>query len=137
MNSWIDAHHHLWDLQAVNYPWLMASGVKRFFGDPTPIKRDYLISEFRSDASVQSIGASVHIQVGAEDAMAEARWVQSIADANPDWPMAQVVFCDLTASELTEQLECFPEPEFRAWYAPDHRPRAGRGRANRNECPSG
>ena len=39
----IDAHHHLWDLEAVSYPWLMANGVKRFFGDPTPIQRNYLI----------------------------------------------------------------------------------------------
>ena len=63
----IDAHHHLWDLSAVHYPWLMARGVERFFGDPTPIQRNYLIDEFRSEASVQGIAASVHIQVGAED----------------------------------------------------------------------
>ena len=30
----IDAHHHLWDLNAVRYTWLMERGVKRFFGDP-------------------------------------------------------------------------------------------------------
>ncbi len=46
----IDAHHHLWDLSAVSYPWLEARGVRRFFGDPTPIQRDYLVGEFRSDA---------------------------------------------------------------------------------------
>ena len=47
----LDAHHHLWDLAAVHYPWLMARGVKRFFGDPTPIQRDYLLDEFRRDAA--------------------------------------------------------------------------------------
>jgi predicted TIM-barrel fold metal-dependent hydrolase len=47
----IDAHHHLWDLSAVYYPWLMARGVERFFGDPAPIQRDYLINEFRSEAT--------------------------------------------------------------------------------------
>ena len=41
----IDAHHHLWDLNAVNYPWLMEKGKRRFFGDPTPIQRNYLIDE--------------------------------------------------------------------------------------------
>ena len=30
----IDAHHHLWDLSAVHYPWLAAKGATRFFGDP-------------------------------------------------------------------------------------------------------
>jgi len=101
----IDAHHHLWDLTAVHYPWLMARGVERFFGDPTPIQRNYLLGEFRRDAA--GFYASVHIQVGAEDAMAEARWVQAVADANPDWPMAQVVFCDLTSDDLGAQLDAF------------------------------
>ncbi len=99
----IDAHHHLWDLNAVHYPWLMATGVERFFGDPTPIQRNYLLDEFRKDAS--GFEASVHIQVGAEDPWAEARWVQSVADANRDWPMKQVVFCDLTSADLIEQLD--------------------------------
>lgn len=99
----IDAHHHLWDLNAVHYPWLMASGVARFFGDPTPIQRDYLLEEFRNDASAFS--GSVHIQVGAEDPLAEAQWVQSIADANVDWPLAQVVFCDLTAPGLPDLMD--------------------------------
>ncbi|WP_264210789.1 amidohydrolase family protein [Leisingera thetidis] len=107
MTGWIDAHHHLWDLGAVRYPWLMAKGETRFFGDPAPIQRDYLLEEFRTEAAVEGVIASVHIQVGAEDCLAEARWVQSVAEANPDWPMAQVVFCDLTAPDLSEQLDRF------------------------------
>lgn len=103
----IDAHHHLWDLRAVDYPWLMAEGVPRFFGDPSPIQRNYLIKEFRKDASRHGIKGSVHIQVGAQDPMTEARWVQSISEATPDWPMAQVVFCDLTASDLDQTLEAY------------------------------
>ena len=98
----IDAHHHLWDLGAVHYPWLMATGEPRFFGDPEPIQRDYLIDTYRRDAL--GFEASVHIQVGAEDPMAEARWVQSVADANPNWPMAQVAFCDLTREDVDTQL---------------------------------
>jgi len=47
----IDAHHHLWDLSAAHYPWLMAKGVDRFFGDPTSIQRNYLLNEFRRDAA--------------------------------------------------------------------------------------
>ncbi|SLN51565.1 Amidohydrolase [Pseudoruegeria aquimaris] len=99
----IDAHHHLWDLAAVHYPWLMAKGVPRFFGDPAPIQRDYLIDAFRADAA--GFEASVHIQVGAEDPMAEARWVQAVADATPDWPLLQVAFCDLTAPDLAARLD--------------------------------
>lgn len=104
MRNRIDAHHHLWDLSAVHYPWLMERGTPRFFGDPDPIRRNYLLPEFRADAGAMGVVASVHIQVGALDPMTEANWVQSVADANPDWPMAQVVFCDLTAPDLDARL---------------------------------
>ena len=101
----IDAHHHLWDLDAVHYPWLMAKRVERFFGDPAPIQRNYLLEEFRRDAT--GFDGSVHIQVGAEDGWAEAEWVQRVAEANPDWPLVQVAFCDLTADDLGAQLDRF------------------------------
>ena len=103
----IDAHHHLWDLSAVHYPWLMAKGARRFFGDPAPIQRNYPLEEFRADA--RGFGASVHIQVGAEDAFAEASWVQDVADANPDWPMAQVAFADLASERLGKELDRMQE----------------------------
>jgi len=102
-----DAHHHLWDLSAVTYPWLMEKGAVRFFGDPSPIQRDYLLPEYRADSNAQGFTASVHIQVGAADPWAEAEWVQSVADQFPDWPLAQVVFCDLTADDLDTQLDRF------------------------------
>ncbi|CAD0186316.1 putative metal-dependent hydrolase of the TIM-barrel fold protein [Ruegeria sp. THAF57] len=101
----IDAHHHLWDLTAVTYPWLMEKGAVRFFGDPASIQRDYLLPEFRADAQAQGFTASVHVQVGAADPWAEAQWVQSVADQSPDWPLVQIAFCDLTAGDLSEQLD--------------------------------
>lgn len=101
----IDAHHHLWDLDAVHYPWLMAKGEPRFFGDPAPIQRNYLLDEFTSVLKPHGIQGSVHIQVGAADPLAEARWVQSVADKNPDWPLLQVAFCDLTAPDASDQLD--------------------------------
>lgn len=101
----IDAHHHLWDLSAVNYPWLMEKGIVRFFGDPTSIQRDYLLPEFRADAEAMGFAASVHIQVGAADPWAEAQWVQSVAEQFPDWPLVQVAFCDLTSNDLDEHLD--------------------------------
>jgi predicted TIM-barrel fold metal-dependent hydrolase len=39
--------------------------------------------------------------------LAEARWVDQVAHANPDWPMVQVAFCDLTASDRERQLDQF------------------------------
>lgn len=103
----IDAHHHLWDLSAVAYPWLMERGQVRFFGDPSPIQRNYLLDEFRRDAGARGVRGSVHIQVGAADAWQEATWVQQQSEAAPDWPMAQVAFCDLTRPDLPEALAQF------------------------------
>jgi predicted TIM-barrel fold metal-dependent hydrolase len=91
----------------VHYPWLMEFGKPRFFGDPTPIQRDYLLAEHRAISHNNGFVASVHIQVGAEDGLAEARWVDQVALANPEWPMVQVAFCDLTASDRENQLDQF------------------------------
>ncbi|MEO1538531.1 MAG: amidohydrolase family protein [Pseudomonadota bacterium] len=98
----IDGHHHLWDLKALSYPWIM-DPTPRFFGDHASIRRDYLLEEFTADASACGIEGSVHIQVGAADPMAEAQWVDIVAAEN-DWPLAQVVFCDLTSETVADQL---------------------------------
>lgn len=102
----VDAHHHLWDLNAVHYPWLMEDAV-RFFGDPKPIARDYLLAEFSGDARTHGFEASVHIQVGAADGKAEADWVDMVAARSTNWNMVQVVFCDLTAPDVVAQLDAF------------------------------
>lgn len=39
IKAWVDAHHNLWDLDAVHYPWVAAKGEKRFFGQPYPIRK--------------------------------------------------------------------------------------------------
>jgi predicted TIM-barrel fold metal-dependent hydrolase len=99
----IDAHHHLWDLAACHYPWLLARGVRRFFGDPTPIQRNYLVADFADDAREVPLVGSVHVQVGVSDAdvVAETRWLQFVADADAGrgWPCAIVAYCDLAWSE--------------------------------------
>ncbi len=104
----IDAHHHLWDLQANRYPWLMARGVRRFFGDPTPIQKDYLLSDLRRDAEGLGVLGSVHIQVGVADSdvIAETRWLQRVADdpAGNGMPNAIVAYCDLASPQANEML---------------------------------
>ena len=101
----IDAHHHLWDLTAVDYPWLMEKGKKRFFGDPVPIQRNYLIDEHIKLAADLGFKASVHIQVGAADELEEAKWVNKIVSENQSWPMAQVAFCDLSSDQREIHLD--------------------------------
>ena len=44
----IDAHHHLWDLDRVYYPWLTDQVVPDFlFGDYAKIRKNYLPEDMR------------------------------------------------------------------------------------------
>lgn len=98
----IDAHHHLWDLRACHYPWLMARGVKRFFGDPAPIQRNYLPEDFLGESSRYRPAKSVHIQVGVApgDEVAETAWLQAQAPC----PTAIVAAADISSGNLGEAL---------------------------------
>ncbi len=102
----VDAHHHLWDLDACHYPWLMARGVRRFFGDPTAIQKDYLVDDLRADANAYDLIGSVHIQVGVApgDEVKETRWLQETADAT-GLPSAIVAYCDLHQEDAPDKLE--------------------------------
>jgi predicted TIM-barrel fold metal-dependent hydrolase len=102
----VDAHHHLWDLNAVHYPWLMEKGVRRFFGDPAPIQKDYLASDFRADIGALPVVKSVHIQVGVApaDSVKETMWLEEHAKAN-GVPHAIIAFVDLTADDVEAQLD--------------------------------
>jgi len=79
-----DAHHHFWDLDAVDYPWLATKGVKRFFGDPAPIQKNYLPDNLRIDFGKLPVEKSVHIQVGAADEqhLLESQVIQGLADSS-------------------------------------------------------
>ena len=62
----LDSHHHLWNLQVLDYIWLKQIGKPKPFGDPTPIQKDYVKKDFLSDvANINEIklAGSVHIQV--------------------------------------------------------------------------
>lgn len=107
VNDIIDAHHHLWDLEAVRYPWLLERGVKRFFGDPTPIQRNYLPADFERDIGSLPVSRSVHIQVGAApgQSLAETEWLQSVSESGKHKPQAIVAFADLSADDIEETLD--------------------------------
>ncbi|MEO1488252.1 MAG: amidohydrolase family protein [Pseudomonadota bacterium] len=111
----VDAHHHLWDLSHCHYPWLMERGVKRFFGDPAPIQRNYLVHELREDFGALPVEKSVHVQVGValEDSLKETRWLQAQYD-DTGLPSGIVSFVDCTAPDLASTLDAHAQsPAFR------------------------
>jgi len=99
----IDAHHHLWDLDACHYPWLMARGERRFFGDPTPIQQNYLVEDFLGESDKYAPEKSVHIQVGVApaDELKESQWLEKQAPC----PTVFVAACDLSAHRVSEMLD--------------------------------
>ena len=73
----IDAHHHLCHLSAASYPWLEGPRVVRYHGDDFPLRRDYLLDDYRTDtAELDALGGrligSVHVENGAADPVGKA-----------------------------------------------------------------
>src|SRR5260370_41682788 len=102
-----DAHHHLWDLKALRYPWLQGPpGAEGFSGDTSPIRRDYSIDDFLADSRGSGVVRSVHVQAEADpsDPVAETRWLQRIADAH-GFPHDLVAFVALDKKDAETILE--------------------------------
>ncbi len=103
-----DAHHHLWNLNIVHYPWLAAKGVMRFFGDPTPIQKDYLVAGLREDIGNLPVEQSVHIEVGAIEGQhfLESQTAQAMSDKQ-GLANGIVAFVDLRSDDLAAKLDEF------------------------------
>jgi predicted TIM-barrel fold metal-dependent hydrolase len=108
----VDAHHHLWDLHgSIRYPWLHDPvDPDRFTGDDSAIRVDYGVPEFLADVGSVPLVGSVHVDAGALDSLAEARWLEGIQAAS-GLPTVIVASCDLADPEapaLLEELASMP-----------------------------
>lgn len=107
----IDAHHHLWDLDRLSYPWL-TDPVEHVAGDYSSIRQSYLIDDFLADIGMAQdieLSKSVHVEADLDrriDPVQETAWLQSIADnpASGGRPNAIVAYADLAASDVSEML---------------------------------
>ncbi|MCE0766031.1 amidohydrolase family protein [Pseudonocardia kujensis] len=104
----IDAHHHLWDLGALSYPWLTTDIQPKSYGDYAAIRRNYLVADFLADVDSAGVTKSVHLAAGATDVFAETSWLEGIAndaDRSRGFPHAIVAAADLTVDSVEEGLE--------------------------------
>lgn len=105
----VDAHHHLWDLQANHYPWLMPGEGPPPFPNFPLLCRNYLVEDFRADGARQTIVKSVHVQAEHDesDPVRETAWLQGVADApgSGGFPHAIVAFADLAEPGVEAILE--------------------------------
>jgi predicted TIM-barrel fold metal-dependent hydrolase len=80
--TFIDAHHHLWDLGRHRYPWLADAPDPHFFlGDYAGLKRDYLPADYLRDAARHNVLTTVHVEAEMDRArqVAETRWLSEVA----------------------------------------------------------
>ncbi len=107
----VDAHHHLWDLEANHYPWLSDRVTSRIYGDYTEICKDYLLADYLRDIGDLTVVKSVHVQAEHDpgDPVRETAWLQALADersANPrGFPNGIVAYADLSAANAGRVLE--------------------------------
>lgn len=106
MVKFIDAHHHLWDIEKHHYPWLAAKGEVRFFGQPDAIRKNYLVTDFSQDHQ-HRIAKSVHIQVGIspELRLQETQWLQQCSQQTQGlFPAKAVVEIDMLSDDIEQQI---------------------------------
>ena len=104
----VDPHMHLWDLGQHRYPWLDTPSDEGVNGDYRQICRSYLVPHYRAESAKFEVIKAVHVQaeIAPEDAVAESRWLQSLAD-DPNsggLPQGIVAYCNLAAPDATEVL---------------------------------
>lgn len=104
MNGIVDAHHHVW--RQVDLPWLSGPIVPRIFGPYEPLRRDYSIDEYLTDAEANGVTRSVYVQANwpAARALDEINWVQSVA-IESGWPHGIVGYVDLLADDCASALD--------------------------------
>jgi predicted TIM-barrel fold metal-dependent hydrolase len=104
----IDAHIHLWDLGMDRHPWLRPTGgAIQALGDLAPIRRNYLVDDYRRDAANQNVVASVHIEAAwdrADDPLAEIEWLETL-DKSSGVAARYIGFADLTAPDAGAALD--------------------------------
>ena len=104
----VDGHHHLCDLERASYPWLEGPPIARYHGDDLPLRRNYLLAEYLSDAHQLAaldarLVSSVHVENGAADPRSESAWIDEIVSAH-GIPAAQVVKVDLASPTARDDL---------------------------------
>lgn len=103
----VDAHLHLWDLDHIHYAWLSPP-----FGDDGPngsteaIASTYLLDHYLADAKGWTIAGAVHVDAGADAAMAlrETEWLSAMAEAR-GMPNGIVAFAALDDPGVEALLE--------------------------------
>jgi len=109
-----DAHCHLWDLGMDRHPWLRPkAGAIQALGDLGPIRRNYLVDDYRRDAANQNVVASVHIEAAwdrSDDPLAEIEWLDTL-DKSSGVAIRYIGFADLASPDAGAALDRLAQVE--------------------------
>ncbi|MCQ4159670.1 amidohydrolase family protein [Roseomonas sp. GC11] len=89
--SWVDAHHHIWDLARPGYDWI-APG--------SPLRRDYALADLRPQLG--PVGATLLVQ--ADPSEAETAFLLEAARASGGLARGVVGWVDLAAPEAPARI---------------------------------
>ena len=97
----IDSHQHFWRYTLAEYPWMKPEW---------PIRRDFLPPDLAREMA--NVGLDGCVAVQAQQTVAEARWLLSLADAHPIIK-GVVGWVDLQSERVEEELaELAQHPRF-------------------------
>lgn len=102
----VDPHIHLWDARLLRYGWL-ANPQMAYSGDNRLLPQRHAVVEFLHAASGIEVLQSVNVEANPEDVVAEAQWLQSLADdpANRGHPHGIVAGAHLESADAPAILE--------------------------------
>ena len=92
----IDAHMHLWDLEAHHHPWLVDH----------PLGKSYLLKDYLNESTRYRFEKAVHVQAGIDrsDSVLETAWIEKVSD-EAAFPLAIVGYVDLSKPDCERVLE--------------------------------
>lgn len=103
----VDAHHHLWDLQAGHYPWLQdAYDPEGFFlGDHQVLRQNFLPADYRRESAGCRVVATVHVEAERDrtEQVAETVWLHQ-QHVRHGLPQAVVAHAWLDRPDTEERL---------------------------------
>ncbi len=99
-----DPHHHLWNLDENRYPWLEPD-TPSIVGDPSPIRKNYLVADYLKDTAQFDLLGTVHLDGGFDpwNPVGETRFVQKVHEGN-DFPNAIVGQVELDNPKAVELI---------------------------------
>ena len=109
----IDAHHHLWDLDRIYYPWLTDEIVPDFlFGEYAKIRKNYLPEDMRAQMRGWNVEMTVHVEAERADGerLKETAWLSQMHERFrlPNAIVGHVWLADPNVEDLLRQHMQYP-----------------------------